>query len=97
MSKIDGDEDFHPLTRGEWRAWLAENYARAEGVWMVYYKKAAGKEGFAYDETVEEALSVSAGSIPFSAGSMSIARNCFSRRADRKASGRGATNSGSKN
>ena len=46
----------HPLTRAEWRAWLAENHTRAEGIWLVSYKKATGKPRFEYDEAVEEAL-----------------------------------------
>ena len=46
----------HPLTRGEWRAWLEENHGRAEGVWLLTYKKATGKPRVEYDEAVEEAL-----------------------------------------
>lgn len=46
----------HPLSRAEWRAWLTENHTRAEGVWLVSYKKATGKPRFEYDEAVEEAL-----------------------------------------
>jgi uncharacterized protein YdeI (YjbR/CyaY-like superfamily) len=46
----------HPQTRAEWRKWLKQNHARAEGVWLITYKKAAGKPRFKYDEAVEEAL-----------------------------------------
>jgi uncharacterized protein YdeI (YjbR/CyaY-like superfamily) len=46
----------HPLTRVEWRAWLAKHHERAEGVWLISYKKAAGKLRIEYDEAVEEAL-----------------------------------------
>lgn len=46
----------HPLTRDEWRAWLAENHTRAKGIWLVSYKKATGKSSFDYAEAVEEAL-----------------------------------------
>ena len=46
----------HPLTRAEWRAWLEENHGRAEGVWLISYKKTTGKPHVAYDEAVEEAL-----------------------------------------
>lgn len=46
----------HPLTRAEWRAWLAANHTRAEGVWLVTFKKATGKPRVEYDEAVEEAL-----------------------------------------
>jgi len=46
----------HPLSRAEWRTWLAENHTRAEGIWLVSYKKATGRPRFDYDEAVEEAL-----------------------------------------
>ena len=46
----------HPLTRAEWRAWLEENHTRGEGVWLITYKKAAGRPRIEYDEAVEEAL-----------------------------------------
>lgn len=46
----------HPLTRAEWRAWLQENYARKEGIWVIWYKKASGKARLGYEEMVEEAL-----------------------------------------
>jgi uncharacterized protein YdeI (YjbR/CyaY-like superfamily) len=42
--------------REAWRAWLAENHATAEFVWLVFYKKHTGKIGLTYDEAVEEAL-----------------------------------------
>ena len=46
----------HPLTRAEWRAWLEDNHGRAEGIWLISYKKATGKPSIEYDEAVEEAL-----------------------------------------
>lgn len=46
----------HPKTRAEWRAWLARHHTRAEGVWLITYKKATGKPRVEYDEAVEEAL-----------------------------------------
>jgi uncharacterized protein YdeI (YjbR/CyaY-like superfamily) len=46
----------HPLSRAAWRTWLAKNHTRAEGVWLISYKKATGKPRFEYDEAVEEAL-----------------------------------------
>lgn len=56
MGKIDGFADFHPLSRREWREWLAENHEKSEGIWFVYFKKAANKPRVTYDEAVEEAL-----------------------------------------
>jgi len=46
----------HAKTRAAWRAWLEKNHARAEGVWLISYKKATGKPRLQYDEAVEEAL-----------------------------------------
>ena len=56
MSKVDKFTDFHPLSRQQWRDWLAANHDGLEGVWFVYYKKSAGKPRVGYDEAVEEAL-----------------------------------------
>jgi uncharacterized protein YdeI (YjbR/CyaY-like superfamily) len=49
-------DSVHPLTRSEWRAWLAANHTRSEGVWLITYKKATGRPRVEYDEAVEEAL-----------------------------------------
>ena len=46
----------HPKTRAEWREWLSEHHNRAEGVWVISFKKASGKPRLEYDEAVEEAL-----------------------------------------
>lgn len=46
----------HPLSRSLWREWLAAHHERADGVWLISYKKATGKPRFDYDEAVEEAL-----------------------------------------
>lgn len=46
----------HPLTPAEWRAWLMDNHTRAEGVWLVSYKKGTGKPRVDYEQAVEEAL-----------------------------------------
>lgn len=50
------ENSVHPLTRAEWRAWLAEHHTRTAGVWLISYKKATGKPFVTYDEAVEEAL-----------------------------------------
>jgi uncharacterized protein YdeI (YjbR/CyaY-like superfamily) len=42
--------------RAEWRAWLEANHARSGGVWLVTYKKSAGKPRVDYDAAVEEGL-----------------------------------------
>jgi uncharacterized protein YdeI (YjbR/CyaY-like superfamily) len=46
----------HPKTRAEWRAWLRAHHRRRDGVWLISFKKAAGKPRIDYDEAVEEAL-----------------------------------------
>lgn len=56
MAKIDGFGDFHPITRQEWRDWLAENHNILQGIWFVYFKKHTGRPRVSYDESVEEAL-----------------------------------------
>ena len=56
MARVDEYADFHPLKREDWRKWLAENHDKANGVWLVYFKKTANKPRVSYDEAVEEAL-----------------------------------------
>jgi len=47
----------HISTRGQWRAWLAENHDReANGVWLVFRRKKTGRPSLEYEESVEEAL-----------------------------------------
>lgn len=46
----------HAHTAAEWRDWLAANHTRAEGVWLITWKKSAGKPTISYEESVEEAL-----------------------------------------
>jgi uncharacterized protein YdeI (YjbR/CyaY-like superfamily) len=50
------DNSVHPATRADWRDWLAQNHTRAEGVWLISYKKSAGKPRLEYEDIVEEAL-----------------------------------------
>jgi uncharacterized protein YdeI (YjbR/CyaY-like superfamily) len=42
--------------RAEWRRWLAKHFARSDEIWLVFYKKASGKQTVPYDHAVEEAL-----------------------------------------
>lgn len=46
----------HPKSRQEWRNWLNLNHTRAEGIWLITYKKASSKPRIDYAEAVEEAL-----------------------------------------
>ena len=43
-------------TRDEWRDWLAQHHGASPGVWLVSWKKAAGKPAIPYGDTVDEAL-----------------------------------------
>lgn len=43
-------------TRAEWRNWLQHNFDIEEEAWLVYAKKASGKQRILYNDAVEEAL-----------------------------------------
>ena len=45
-----------PRSSNEWRRWLARHHADRKEIWLVYYKKAAGKSGISYEESVVEGL-----------------------------------------
>jgi uncharacterized protein YdeI (YjbR/CyaY-like superfamily) len=40
----------------EWDAWLAENHARSNGVWLQIFKKGSGRTTISYAEALDEAL-----------------------------------------
>jgi len=42
--------------RARWRSWLERNHAKQTGVWLVTYKKSAGKPRIEYEAAVEEAI-----------------------------------------
>lgn len=42
--------------RDAWGLWLRENHESEREVWLLFYKKHAGKRSVSYDEAVEEAL-----------------------------------------
>jgi len=43
-------------TRLEWRRWLAKHHSDTKDIWLVYYKKASGRSGIAYEDSVVEGL-----------------------------------------
>jgi uncharacterized protein YdeI (YjbR/CyaY-like superfamily) len=49
---------FQPRDRAAWRDWLIRNHQSEAGVWLITFKKSAGKPTVSYDESVEEALCV---------------------------------------
>jgi uncharacterized protein YdeI (YjbR/CyaY-like superfamily) len=52
----DADARFHPESRAQWRAWLAEHHADTPRVWVVTWKRSTGRPAPSYDDLVEEAL-----------------------------------------
>lgn len=56
MSTSPPPNSIHPLNCAEWRAWLAANHTRPDGVCLISYKQATGLPHLTYDEAVEEAL-----------------------------------------
>jgi uncharacterized protein YdeI (YjbR/CyaY-like superfamily) len=55
---VGGDDRVELDDRGGWRAWLAANHDSSDGVWLVTWKKTAGRPRVDYDAAVEEALCV---------------------------------------
>ncbi len=53
---IDGRPLVHAETPAEWRTWLEENHDDTNGVWLVSWKKAAGRPFIPYPDSVDEAL-----------------------------------------
>lgn len=43
-------------TREAWRAWLVEHFQTAPEIWLIYFRKSAGKLRIPYNDAVEEAL-----------------------------------------
>jgi uncharacterized protein YdeI (YjbR/CyaY-like superfamily) len=53
---IEMSQDLYVTDRESWRAWLRQNHDRNKEVWLIYYRKHAGKPSILYDDSVEEAL-----------------------------------------
>lgn len=43
-------------SRGEWRGWLEQHHGQLESIWLITYKKCAGRLYLPYEDFVEEAL-----------------------------------------
>ena len=57
MKRSLGEDELLYVTNGrEWRDWLKRHYKSEKEVWLVYYKKHAGKPHIPYNDAVEEAL-----------------------------------------
>lgn len=46
----------HFENRERWRAWLEKHHKSAGEIWLVWYRKRAGRRQIPYDDAVEEAL-----------------------------------------
>ena len=53
---MEKDGILNITTRAEWRNWLENNFNTKKEVWLVYAKKATGKQRIPYNDAVEEAL-----------------------------------------
>jgi uncharacterized protein YdeI (YjbR/CyaY-like superfamily) len=42
--------------RKSWREWLRKNFRKEKEIWLVYFRKEAGKPRIPYNDAVEEAL-----------------------------------------
>lgn len=45
-----------PRSRAAWRAWLDKNHSSATEIFLIFYKKGAGRPTLSYNDAVEEAL-----------------------------------------
>lgn len=57
-SRMEGAPRLHLETVEQWRAWLEENGAVSDGVWLVSWKAATGRPRVEYEDAVLEALCV---------------------------------------
>ncbi len=53
---MSGVDEVELSERADWRRWLRDHHASSPGVWLVTWKKSAGKPRVDYDAAVEEAL-----------------------------------------
>ena len=49
-------ETFCATSRRHWRQWLQKNHAKKQSVWLIMYKKDAGRPTVSWGHAVEEAL-----------------------------------------
>lgn len=49
-------EIFDAGTIEEWRQWLSDHHASQREVWLVFYKRDAGRVSISYEDAIDEAL-----------------------------------------
>jgi uncharacterized protein YdeI (YjbR/CyaY-like superfamily) len=54
--KTEEIDTFYPKSRKAWRQWLSKHHRSEKSVWLLLYKKDAGKPTISWNEAVEEAL-----------------------------------------
>ena len=50
------ENSYQPQNRADWRDWLTEHHNQTEGVWLIRFKKSAGKPYLKETDAIEEAL-----------------------------------------
>lgn len=53
---MDIGETLLVQTAQQWRDWLLLHHKDTSEIWLIYFKKTAGKTGITYEQSVEEAL-----------------------------------------
>jgi uncharacterized protein YdeI (YjbR/CyaY-like superfamily) len=53
---MDVTKTLYVTNRDDWRDWLEKHYRSEREIYLVYYRKQAGKPRISYNEAVEEAL-----------------------------------------
>jgi uncharacterized protein YdeI (YjbR/CyaY-like superfamily) len=56
VSRIDNYPHVEIVERGKWRAWLEENHSRAEGAWVVTFKKHCPDRHVPWPDVVQESI-----------------------------------------
>ena len=56
MAGVQDREQFEPVDRAAWRAWLEANHASSPGVWFVSFKPSTGRQAVDYEAAIQEAL-----------------------------------------
>jgi uncharacterized protein YdeI (YjbR/CyaY-like superfamily) len=53
---MDIGETLYVTNRNDWRTWLEGSFETVDEIWLVFPKKASGKDSIPYNDAVEEAL-----------------------------------------
>lgn len=56
VPKLNMIKTLYVKNREDWRRWLRKNHDTEKEIWLIHYKKQAGRPCISYDDLVEEAL-----------------------------------------